>query len=614
MAKKPFDNASSMQRLVLAGSLLVGTIVAGTVGFRSLIGLGGPAQNKAPEVLVAVEGGAEIGSLDKKTNTLTVPTGTHIELMAPGHYMLKNAAGKTSKDTFFDGQLNVKTTGPAGSVTVTAYADIANSRGSTVLNFKEVGKDHKIVCDATRVPLGKLATIFEKGEGSVTFMAPQPMRENGFKTSRNPKGTYITNSDNLGFLMIGAGYSGTVSLHTPKGELKITGEPHNSLQEKLKALAAPAVAKPTVDPVPPAVKVDPPAAKIDPPAEKINPPEVKRPPTAEEKLEQSRREVREKQQKVLREAIKLKSEILEARQITRGIIASNPRIDRYTRRVALANHDFGTQVIDRRLREWIGGIELGIQKTDLEAANKSLAESMAQLKKAEAEFRGNSADVERERREKLRQETKEKTNPLSSASAGGNNYAVTVRSFGENSTISVSPTSVSILRDDGKEGTVEIDTKKRPTAQVTQLKITEPGTYDIHFQDKAREGVAFQVISTHKDAVVRIHSTGLSEHLGGAKTLPIEVRATGSVVIKTEDPKPEKLELKPAGKNTSVELDGKPLIKVFEPKTPVKVQEGNKETISFLAPPNDFKFLAAATQERPTSHAARLERGDFGIG
>lgn len=125
--------------------------------------------------------------------------------------------------------------------------------------------------------------------------------------------------------------------------------------------------------------------------------------------------------------------------------------------------------------------------------------------------------------------------------------------------------------------------------------------------------MAFQVISTHKDANVRVHFDNLEEHLKGAKALPVEVRAAGPVTIKTTDPKPEILELKPVGKNTSVELDKKPLIKVIEPKTPVQIQEGDKITISSLMPVDGFKSLAAVA-ERPGSHADRLVRGDFGIG
>ncbi len=617
MAKKPFDNAGAMRNLFLAGSLLVGTIVAGTVGVRSFF-RGEPVPTKAPEAVVAVEGGVELGSMDKNTKTLTVPVGTHIQVMAPGHLMLSNGAGKTSKDMFFDGQLNVKITGAAGNVNVTAYADVANSRGSTVLNFTQTAKGHNIVCDATRVPSGKLATILEKGEGKFTFIAPQPMDENGFKTSRNPKGLFITNADDLGFLLVGAGYKGDVSLQTPKGRIQVSGQPHNILQDSLKALATPPAvggpAAPVVEvPVPPGGMVDPPPAKLDmPPVEKKDMPEVKRPPTAEEKLAQSRLEVREKQQKVLDAAVKLRGDVLDARQITRDIIANNPRIDEYTRECALANYDFVTRNVQGNFDVWIGRMQLSMRQDDIAAANRDLGESLGILGKAQADFRGNKADAEKERREKARQDAKEKTSPLSSTGSG-NSYAVTVRSFGENSTISVSPTAVSIVREDGKDGAIEIDAKKRPTAQITQLKITEPGTYDIHFKGTARDGVAFQVTSTHKDATVRVHFDNLETHLSGAKALPIEVRAAGPVTIKTDDPKPEKLELKPVGKNTSVELDAKPLIKVVEPKTPVKIQEGDKMTISSLTPVDGFKSLAAA-QERPASHAGRLERNDFGIG
>lgn len=615
--KKPFDNAAGMRKLLLAGTILVGTIAAGTAGIRAFLGGGGAEAPKGPEVVMAVDGAAEIGSLDKKTNTLTINAGTNIDVMAPGHFMLRDSAGKNSKDMFFNDRLNVKITGPAGNVTVTAHPDVANSRGSTVLAFEASSKGHTIVCDARKVPFSKMAAILNKGEGTFTFIAPQPMDENGFKTSRNPKGTFVTNASNVGAVLVSNDYKGDVSLQTEKGQVRITNQPHNVLQESLKALATPpaVVAAPAVKAGAPEVKL-PPAGKIVPPV-KAEIPAAGAPvhvPSPEEKLAASKLEVRQSQQKIVDGAIRLRDETLAARFINRGIIEKNPRINEYTRAVVIANFDAVTRNIQGNFDVWIGKMQLDMKVDDITTARQNLNDSINTLKKVEGEFRGNKAEVDRLNKEKAQKDAKEKLSPLSSAGLGSNMYAATVRSFGENSTIFVSATDIYIQRDDGKDKVLDADAVKNPKAQFTQLKITEPGVYDIHFNGAAVDGVAFQITSTHKDATVRVHLNSLPEHLAGEKTKPVEIKAAGAVVIQTDDPKPKGLELKEAGKNTSVELEGKPLIKVVEPKGAVKIQEGVGARTSSLTPIDGFKALAAATQERPTSHAARLERGDFGIG
>lgn len=429
--KKPFDNAASMRKMLLAGTVLVGAIVAGTTGIRSFF-RGEPTPSKAPEALVAVEGGVELGAMDKKTNTLTVPTGTHVQVMAPGHIMLSNAAGKTSKDMFFEGHLNLKTTGPAGVVNITAYPDVEKGIGSTVVAVSKTDKNHHIVCDATRVSLGKMAAILNKGEGPVTFVAPQPMDATGFQTSRNPKGTFITNRDNNGFLLIAGDYKGAVALQTAKGTVQVSGLPHNLLQDKLKELATPVAAAvvPPAAALPklPAGEVRVPDPKL-PPAEKIVPPVVKaKEPTPEEKLAMSKADVRAQQSKVIGDAINLRDETLGARQIGRNIIANNPRINNQVRSIALGNYDAVTANIQGNYNVWIEGMRLNMKIDDIGDARKKLGESLDTLKKVEGEFRGRRAEVDRDQKEKARQDAKEKANPLSSTGSG-NNYAVTVRSL-----------------------------------------------------------------------------------------------------------------------------------------------------------------------------------------